>query len=121
MAETSPGFSAKRILGPGSDYKTNASDDDDDKHHNDSGDQRRKRRRRNSDHERNVNNNNSDNADSRKRNKSTATGKRRQRGGNVTQTSAADLLNQGLASERAGFSVEEMEALRAAKKNATSK
>ena len=117
-----PGFSTRRILGPGDDYNTNAMDDDeDDYNRNDNGGHRKKRRRRNSDNDRNSNNyNNGGN----NRDKGNATGKRRQRGDNSSSNdrpSAADLLNQGLSGGRAGFSVEEMEAMRAAKKNATSK
>ena len=109
-----PGFSTKRILGPGSDYDTSAVDEDDDNRGH-----RRKRRRRNSDQERpNATHNN--NAYNGKRNRNGATGKRRQRGddSNTSLPSASDRLNQGLSSSRAGFSVEEVEALRAAKKNA---
>jgi len=130
-----PGFSTKRILGPGSDYQQidDYDDEPEDNYQNNNNDSgpRKKRRRRNSDGPNNNrsnnnggnnNNNNNNNGDQRKKN--SATGKRRQRGGlsnSTPQPSAADRLNQGLSSSRAGFSVEELEAARAAKKNATSK
>lgn len=107
-----PGFSTKRILRPGSDYDTTAVDDEDDNHG-----RRNKRRRRNSDRER-PSNSNSNNSE---RSSNGATGKRRQRTDDPTAMDpASDRLNQGLSSGRAGFSVEEMEALRAAKKNTAS-
>jgi hypothetical protein len=97
-----PGFSTKRILGPGSDYNT-ANEDDVDDDGNNQNDGRRKKRR--------------------KRSPERATGKRRQRAEDSTpsQPSAADRLNQGLSSGRSGFTMEEMEAMRAAKKHASSK
>ena len=109
-----PGFSTKRILGPGSDYDTSAVDDDDDNNG-----RRRKRRRRSSDRE-GPSTNNSNTANNGKRNRNGATGKRRQRADDTSAgvPSASDRLNQGLSSSRAGFTIEEMEALRAAKKNA---
>ncbi|CAB9529078.1 expressed unknown protein [Seminavis robusta] len=124
-----PGFSTRRILGPGDDYRVVNEDEEDDNQHNN---RRKKRRRRNSDgdNRNSYNNNNSNNHSSNNnndggsnRNKNGATGKRRQRGEDSTssQPSAKDRLNQGLSSGRAGFSVEEMEALRAAKKNTASK
>ena len=108
-----PGFSTKRILGPGSDYDTSAVDDEDDEFRG----RRRKRRRRNSDQDRPFNANNND-GEQGKRGRNGATGKRRQRADESNAASASDRLNQGLSSGRAGFTVEEMEALRAAKKNA---
>ena len=117
--EPPPGFSTKRILGPGDDYNTNPEPEEEinDSYNN----RKRKRRRRNSDRDRqnnNYSNGNDSNANNGKRNRNGATGKRRQRADDsvTTQPSAADRLNQGLSSGRAGFSVEEMEALRAAKK-----
>ena len=109
-----PGFSTKRILGPGSDYDTSAVDEDDDNNG-----RRRKRRRRTSDRER-PSTNNGNSANNGNRNRNGATGKRRQRVDDTSTgvPSASDRLNQGLSSSRAGFTVEEMEALRAAKKNA---
>jgi len=114
-----PGFSTRRILGPGDDFNTSAMDDDDEDHdRNDDGSHRKKRRRRNSnnDNERNDGNNN-------RGKRGNVTGKRRQRGSNPPSNerrSTDDLLSQGLSGGRAGFSVEEMEAMRAAKKNAIS-
>jgi len=119
-----PGFSTKRILGPGSDYITSAVVDEEE-YQDDNNGRQNKRRRRNSDRERqsNTNNNNSANNGSNnngKRNRNGATGnnKRRQKTDdtNAGQPSASDRLNQGLSSSRAGFTMEEMEALRAAKK-----
>jgi hypothetical protein len=100
--EPPPGFSTKRILGPGSDYNTVNEDDVDDDGNNHSDGRRKKRRRRSPER---------------------ATGKRRQRAEDDTpsQPSAADRLNQGLSSGRAGFTMEEMEAMRAAKKRASPK
>lgn len=117
-----PGFSTKRILGPGSDYNMSAVDDTED-YQDDNYGRKRKRRRRNSDRERPFNNNNhanNGNNNNGKRNRNGATGnnKRRQKtdDSNAAKSSASDRLNQGLSSGRAGFTVEEMEALRAAKK-----
>ena len=116
-----PGFSTRRILGPGDDYNTSAMDDDgDDYHRNDNNGHRQKRRRRNPGNDRGSNSYNN----SRKNNnrgRGSATGKRRERGGNSgDRPSASDLLDQGLSGGRAGYTVEEMQAMRAAKKNATS-
>lgn len=121
--EPPPGFSTKRILGPGSDYNTSAVDDTED-YQDDIYGRKSKRRRRNSDRERQSNNNhnhpNNGNNNNGKRNRNGATGnnKRRQKTDDsiAAKTSASDRLNQGLSSGRAGFTVEEMEALRAAKK-----
>ena len=121
-----PGFSTRRILGPGDDYNTNAMDDDeDDYNRNDNGGHRQKRRRHNSDNDRNSKNNNNNNNNSRSNNnnrgRGNATGKRRERGSDSNgRPSTSDLLEGGLSGGRAGYTVEEMEAMRAAKKNATS-
>ena len=113
-----PGFSTRRILGPGDDYNTNAMDDDDaDYNRNNNGGHRQKRRRRNQDNDRGSNSNNRNN---KNRGRGSATGKRRERGDNSSgRPTASDLLEQGLSGGRAGYTVEEMQAMRAAKKNAT--
>ena len=119
-----PGFSTRRILGPGDDYNTSAMDDDgDDFDRNDNGGHRQKRRRRSSDNDRNSNNHNSrGNNNSRGGGRGNATGKRRERGSYSNERpSTSDLLEGGLSGGRSGYTVEEMQAMRAAKKNATSK
>lgn len=89
--EPPPGFSTKRILGPGSDYDTNAVDDD----HNDGSS--RKRRRRNFDRDTSRGTKGNSNNTSK-----TSVRRRKERGGNSggQVRSTEDLLNQGLSSSR---------------------
>jgi hypothetical protein len=119
-----PGFSTKHILGPGSDYNTVNEDyvDDEDSNQNDG--RSKKRRKGSSERDRSSNASAGDTMGGQtSHNKKGTTGKRRQRAEDSvsSQPSAADRLNQGLSSGRSGFTMEEMEAMRAAKKNASSK